>query len=130
MNFIEAFIGKYQEILHYIAEFSVHTLELIGILIIVIGSIKSVVLVISQLRRKTPVNVVISLGRSLSLALEFKMGAEIINTVIVRDLGELGILAVVIVIRALLAVLIHWEMKMEQKKGHELSKQDGRADKE
>ena len=54
----------------------------------------------------------ISLGKSLSLALEFKMGAEIINTVIVRDLKELGILAIVIIIRALLAILIHWEIKM------------------
>ena len=115
MSFIEAFIGKYQEFLHYIAEFAVHTLELIGILIIVVGSVKAIVLVTSRLRKKAPVNVVISLGRALSLALEFKMGAEIINTVIVRDLGELGILAVVIIIRALLAVLIHWEMKAEMR---------------
>ena len=115
MSFLEGFIHGYQQILHYIAEFAVHTLELIGILIIVVGSIKAVVLVISRLRSKKPVNVVISLGRALSLALEFKMGAEIINTVIVRDLGELGILAVVIVIRALLAVLIHWEMKAEMR---------------
>jgi uncharacterized membrane protein len=43
------------------------------------------------------------------------MGAEIIHTVIVRDLKELGILAVVILIRALLAVIIHWEIRMEQK---------------
>ena len=42
------------------------------------------------------------------------MGAEIIHTVIVRDLKELGILAVVILIRALLAVIIHWEIRMEQ----------------
>lgn len=125
MSFMEGFINGYQEILHYIAEFAVHTLELIGILIIVIGSIKAVVLVVSRLRRKKPVNVVISLGRALSLALEFKMGAEIINTVIVRDLKELGILAVVIIIRALLAVLIHWEMKMEQKEvDHETEKKD------
>ena len=115
MPSIASFISGYQQILHYIAEFAVHTLELIGIAIIVIGSVKAVVLVVSRLRSKKPVNVVISLGRALSLALEFKMGAEIINTVIVRDLGELGILAVVIIIRALLAVLIHWEMKVEQK---------------
>ena len=43
------------------------------------------------------------------------MGSEIIHTVIVRDLKELGILAVVILIRALLAVIIHWEIRMEQK---------------
>lgn len=115
MNLIEVFIDGYQEILHCIAEIAVHTLELIGILIILVGSVKAVVLVLSRLRSKKPANVVISLGRALSLALEFKMGAEIINTVIIRDLGELAILAVVIIIRALLAILIHWEMKVEQK---------------
>ena len=66
------------------------------------------------LRHPEPFNVVIDLGKSLALALEFKMGAEIINTVIIRDLKELAILAIVILIRALLAVIIHWEIKMEK----------------
>ena len=109
------FIDNYQEILHGIAEIVALTLELIGIFTIVIGSIKAIALIFSRLRKKQPVNIVIDLGRSLALALEFKMGAEIINTVIVRDLKELGILAIVILIRALLAVLIHWEIKMEKK---------------
>lgn len=115
MAFAQTLMHGYQEILHYIAELAVHTLELIGILIIMVGSVKAVVLVVSRLRSKKPANVVISLGRALSLALEFKMGAEIINTVIIRDLGELAILAVVIIIRALLAILIHWEMKAEMR---------------
>ena len=51
----------------------------------------------------------------MALALEFKMGAEIIKTVIVHDLTELAVLGIVILIRALLAFLIHWEMKMENK---------------
>ena len=42
------------------------------------------------------------------------MGAEIIKTVIVHDLKELAVLGIVIAIRALLAFLIHWEMKMEK----------------
>lgn len=116
MSFIQAFIGKYQDVLHHIAEIAVYTLELVGILIIVVGSVRAVVRAISQLRKKAPVNVAVSLGRALALALEFKMGSEIINTVIIRDIGELGILAVVIAIRALLAVLIHWEIMMEKKK--------------
>ena len=109
------FIDNYQQILHGIAEVVALTLELVGIFTIVIGSVKAIALIFSRIRKKQPVNIVIDLGRSLALALEFKMGAEIINTVIVRDLKELGILAIVILIRALLAVLIHWEIKMEKK---------------
>lgn len=112
MEFLTGIIVGYEDVLRFIAEFVVFSLELVGILIIVLGSIKALLQVFTRLKKKKPLNVMISLGKSLSLALEFKMGAEIINTVIVRDLKELGILAIVIAIRALLAVLIHWEIKM------------------
>ena len=43
------------------------------------------------------------------------MGAEIIKTVIIHNLEELAILGIVIVIRALLAFLVHWEMHLDEK---------------
>ncbi len=110
------FLLQFETVLHYIAKFSIHSLELVGILIIIVGSAKTFYLTVKRIRKKQPVSIVIELGKSLSLALEFKMGAEIINTVIIRDLNELAILAVVIVIRALMALLIHWEIVMEKKK--------------
>lgn len=115
MTGYETLLGSFSELLHCIAQFTIYTLELIGILIIIIGSVKAIALIFSRLRNKQKANIVIDLGKSLALALEFKMGAEIINTVIVRELSELMILGVVIAIRALLAVLIHWEIKMEKK---------------
>lgn len=114
MNFLQSFTHGYSEFLHMFAEFVVNTLELIGILIIVFGSIGSLAKLLVVALRKKPTTIIIDLGKTLAFALEFKMGAEIINTVIVRDLRELGILAIVIVIRALLAILIHWEIKMEK----------------
>lgn len=116
MNFAETFMGGYEGILHLVAEITIITLELIGILIILIGAYKSIIRLFLNLRH-TPhkTNIIIDLGKALALALEFKMGAEIVKTVIVRDLKELGILAIVIIIRAALAVLIHWEMKNERK---------------
>jgi uncharacterized membrane protein len=39
------------------------------------------------------------------------MAAEILKTVSVRDFEELTVLAIVIVLRALLSFLIHFEMK-------------------
>lgn len=107
-------IQVYGEFLHSLAELTAYTLELVGILIIVVGSFKALVHLVRRLRHPEPFNVVIDLGRSLALALEFKMGAEIINTVIIHDLKELATLAIVILIRALLAVIIHWEIKMER----------------
>ena len=113
--FFTNFIAGYKELLHHVAELTVITLEFIGILIIVIGSVKALIQVLSKLKNKETPNVMIALGRALALALEFKMGAEIVNTVIIRDLRELAVLAIVIALRAILAALIHWEIKNEKK---------------
>ena len=112
---LEIFLAHYKDFLYIISEISAYTLELVGILIIIVGSTRALVRIVKCLRKKTPFHVVIDLGKALSLALEFKMGAEIIKTVIVHNLEELSILGVVILIRALLAFIIHWEIKTEEK---------------
>ena len=111
---MDAFLHGYEHILHNIARVSALTLELIGVLIIIVGSVKSLLHLGNGLIRHRAINIVVELGKTLALALEFKMGAEIIKTVIVHDLSELAVLGIVILIRALLAFLIHWEMKMEK----------------
>lgn len=115
MNFTDVFMGGYEQLLHFIAEVTVYTLELVGILIIIVGATKAIIQLLSKIRYKHKTNIIIDLGKTLALALEFKMGAEIVNTVIVRDLAELGTLAIVIALRALLSLLIHWEIKNEKK---------------
>ena len=116
---MDAFVQGYEHILHAIAEVSALTLELVGVLIIIVGSAKSLVHLGHSLIRHRAINIVIELGKTLALALEFKMGAEIIKTVIVHDLTELAVLGIVILIRALLAFLIHWEIKAERKDDEE-----------
>ncbi len=112
---LENFAVLFKDFLFPVAEITASTLELIGIIIIFIGSFRALFRVIGCLIKKQPLNIVIELGKALALALEFKMGAEIIKTVIIHDLEELAILGVVIIIRALLAVIIHWEMRLEEK---------------
>ena len=111
-------IGNYKDVLHSLADISASTLELIGILIIIIGSCRALVRLAKSVLKKQPFHVVVDLGKALSLALEFKMGAEIIKTVIIHNLEELAILGVVIVIRALLAFIIHWELRIEERENN------------
>ena len=115
MEFLSSFISGYEALVYDIAEIVVCTLEFIGILIVVVGSMRALATFGISIKKKHPTNIVIGLGRALSVALEFKMGAEIVNTVIIRDMRELAVLVIVILIRALLAFIIHWEMKMERK---------------
>ena len=112
---LENIIAHYKDALYVLADFSALTLELIGVLIIVIGSFRALLLLLKCLLKKQPFHIVVDLGKALALVLEFKMGAEIIKTVTIHNLEELAILGVVIVIRALLAFIIHWEIRIEEK---------------
>ena len=50
----------------------------------------------------------------MALGLEFKLGSEILRTVVVRELSEVALVAAIIVLRAALTFLIHWEIKVEK----------------
>ena len=57
----------------------------------------------------------LGLAQRIALALEFKLGGEVLRTVVVREWAELGILGAIILLRATLTFLIHWEIKNEKK---------------
>ena len=53
----------------------------------------------------------VGLCQSLALGLEFKLGGEILRTVMVRDWQEIGIVAAIITLRALLNFIIHGDQE-------------------
>lgn len=112
---MEQFVINFKEFLYQFAEVTAYILEFIGIVIIIFGSCRALFRLVKCLIEKKDFRVVIALGKALSFALEFKMGAEIIKTVLIHNLEELAILGIVIVLRALLAIIIHWEMRLEEK---------------
>ncbi|MBQ9614069.1 MAG: DUF1622 domain-containing protein [Lachnospiraceae bacterium] len=57
----------------------------------------------------------LTLAQGIALALEFKMGGEVLRTVVVREWAELGILGAIIILRGALTFLIHWEINNEKK---------------
>ena len=120
LSFIDNFLNGYEHFIEYIAHFVTYTLELIGIVIIAFGAFRSIFNHYRKYNKND--NIKIDLGNCLALGLEFKMGAEIIKTVIARNLQELAILGVIIGLRAILALLIHWEIKTEMKEA-ELARQ-------
>ena len=118
------FISGYENIIHVFAEVIILTLELVAILTIVGGSIKSLYFKFSKLFKKNRHNIRMDLGRSLALGLEFAMGAEIIKTItIAHEWEEIAILGVIVGLRTILAVLIHWEVRMEEKENEPKEKQ-------
>jgi len=67
---------------------------------------------INYLRRKTSTR--LRLAKGLALGLEFKLAAEILRTVLVTELTDFIAVGSVIVLRAALALLIHFEIKNEE----------------
>jgi uncharacterized membrane protein len=106
--FIERIIG-------FAVPYVIHLLEAMGILVIIIAAIKAFVQYCRNVFRFTNLNIKTDLAKALAFALEFKLGSEILKTVIIRTLDELYILAAVIALRAILTFVIHWEILSDAK---------------
>lgn len=85
--------------------------ELMGIFTVAVSALGAFGRYLRSLLTRSRCDVKFQLANGLALSLEFKMAAEILKTVLIRDLGELTVLGAVIILRALLSFLIHFEMK-------------------
>lgn len=97
-------------VLEYIVEIGILIFELIGVGIIIWTCLVSLYKYVTR-RPDTR----IYLGKGLAMGLEFKIGSEILRTVIVREWSEIAIVAGIIALRAALTFLIHWEIREEEK---------------
>ncbi|MDD7403941.1 MAG: DUF1622 domain-containing protein [Butyribacter sp.] len=95
-----------EHILYMIAEIVIILLETMGVMIITAAGVRGFYNYI----RHSP-ETKRTLAQGLAVALEFKMGSEILRTVIVREWEEIATVAGIIALRAALAFLIHWEIR-------------------
>ena len=84
---------------------------LLSICVVAVSIIRAFWQYIQSFFANTKHDVKSQLANGLALSLEFKMAAEILKTVLIRDFEELIVLGAVIALRALLSILIHFEMK-------------------
>lgn len=89
----------------------ISVLELMGIFIVAVSALGAFGRYVKSLFTHAECDVKFALANGLALSLEFKMAAEILKTVLVREMNELMVLGAVILLRALLSFLIHFEMK-------------------
>ena len=108
---MEAVIHALEWFLENLVQLATIMLELFGICVLVATALKCFWMWIHHDRD----HLRLILAQGIALGLEFKMGGEVLRTVVVRDWEELGILGAIIVLRGLLTFLIHWEIKNEKK---------------
>lgn len=98
-----------EELLIWIVDAAILFFEYSGVLILILTGIRGLI----QNMKSNPLTR-LNLARGMSMGLEFKLGSEILRTVIVRDYKELIIVGGIILLRAALTFLIHWEIKNEE----------------
>lgn len=104
-----------EEVLSDIANLAIILFEFIGVGIIIYSGLKAFWKYLHKAHDTR-----IFLAKGLAMGLEFKMGSEILRTVVVREWTEIGIVAGIIALRAALTFLIHWEIKQEENQGIEM----------
>ena len=104
---------------NWLIQYAILLIEFIGVSVLLYAIIKAV---IRLFHKETDIK--LELAEGIALSLEFKMGGELLRTVVVREWEELLILGSVILLRAALTFLIHWEIKTEKGKLPENSSQE------
>ena len=106
---------KEENMLHHAIEIVlpiiISILEIMGIFVVVWTAIHEFWEYIQNTFMNTKLDIQTNLAEGLATGLEFKLAAEILKTVLIQSLEELYILGAVILLRALMSVLIHIEMK-------------------
>lgn len=99
----------FHTILTTISDFAILLFELSGVIVIIITGIQGA---LGYMKRSPFTR--LNLAKGMATGLEFKLGSEILRTVVVRDFTEILTVAGVIALRAALTLLIHWEIKTEE----------------
>ena len=92
-----------------LVEVSVMFLEIVGVLIILITSIKALVKLF-----KGHKSVSLYLSHGIATALTFLLGGEVLLTVTAGSWVRLGMVGATVILRIAITVLIHWETKHEK----------------
>ena len=96
-------------LLEMIAEVSMMFFEFTGVFVILVTGVIGFV---NYIRKDVHTRLKIATG--FATGLEFKLGGEILRTVMVRSINEIIIVGSIILLRAALSLLIFWEIKHEE----------------
>ena len=93
----------------YFLKYIITGVEIIGALIIVYYTIRALI----RLLRKDHMGCRDALTTGISTGLNFLLTSEVLNTIIAPDWSAIGMTCAILLMRAGMTLLIHWENKME-----------------
>lgn len=107
---MDSFYHTIVKVFEYIIQYSTLLLECVGVAVLLFTAVKAVVMLF---KRKD--NVRLTLAEGIALSLEFKLGGELLRTVMVESWEELLTIGGIIILRAAMTFLIQWEIRIEKR---------------
>lgn len=93
----------------------INILEIMGIAVVTWSGFYAFYGYVRDIFKHKKGDFMLKFSEGLATGLEFKMAAEILKTVLIREMSELLVLGAVILLRAFLSVLIRFEMQHKKK---------------
>lgn len=90
-------------------QYGIMFLETISVCIILVSAVTALVGIVRGTRESK-----YHMPKGVALALSFLLGGEAMKTIIAPDWRDIGMTCAIIVMRAAMVVLIHWETKSER----------------
>jgi len=106
---MEAMVETLEDWLHLLVNGGIILFEFMGVMVLLSSGIHGIY---EYFKKDSKLK--LNLANGMALGLEFKLGSEILRTVVVREVGEIVTVAGIIALRAALTMLIHWEIKEEE----------------
>ncbi len=106
----------FEKAVEFALPYIISLLEIMGILIVTWSGLRAFYQYIKNTFFKKNYDLQYLFATGLATSLEFKMAAEILKTVLVREMSELIILGAIIVLRALVTILLKFEIRAAKSK--------------
>lgn len=115
---MEHIISMIDSGMHSAILLTIHLLETMGFIVILMSAVRSFAAYWKARNHDHPFRFCrLNLAEGLATGLEFKLGGEILRTVVVREKEEIIILGAIVALRVAMAMLIYWEIKQEKSSG-------------
>ena len=98
-----------ERVFHALVGYGILILEIVGAALIIIAGVRAFIALITRTGSSKLI-----MGEGIATALSFLLGGEALKTIIAPDWMELGMTAAILVMRAAMSVLIHWETHNEE----------------
>jgi len=100
--------AEIEEVFHAVVEYGILILEAVGVVILLVYAVRALVSVFNSTHRSKQL-----LSEGITTALSFLLGGEVLKTIVAPGWHEIGMTCAILLMRAAVTVLLHWEGKHE-----------------